>query len=167
VEPSPRHFRPTAELGSFDEFTGYFRVKLNLPPDLSAWVAARITGYEAEATEHYQKYEASRVAEHSALPLVRDWFSTVGLQADGEIVQWSTDDPREYDGSRPVEDRYLWLSSLVDAARRYPELRVLLPPRPAGARDCLCLGHPQFADGRILCPECCGLRWVVDPGAEP
>ena len=63
-----------------------------------------------------------------------------------ELVQSLFDRPGG--GSLPM------LSSLVDAERRHPELRVLLPPRPAGARDCLCLGHPQFADGSVMCPEC-------------
>jgi hypothetical protein len=70
-----------------------------------------------------------------------------------------------YSGVRPVEDRYFWLSSLVDGSRRYQPLKFLLPQRPANAVDCRHLAHPIFAEGKVFCPECCGLGWV-DPSAS-
>ena len=59
-----------------------------------------------------------------------------------------------------MEDRYVWLTSLVDVAKRYPELQPLLPVRPPGARDCRHLANPLFEQGKVFCPECCGLGWV-------
>ena len=57
------------------------------------------------------------------------WFDVIGLRPDGEFVCWST--AGEYPGTRPVEDRHLWLTSLVDAARRYWMVRERLKRRIA------------------------------------
>ena len=128
-----------------------------VPPELSEWIAARIAAFPSEAPEPI-RWEAPFVAETAALPLYLGWLETVGIRADGEFVRWSTEG--EYPGVQTVEDRYQWLSSLVDGCRRYPELRPLLPIRPAQALDCRCLGNPLFAEGQVSCPECCGLGWV-------
>ena len=136
-------------------------MRVAVPPELSAWIAARIANYAAEATEPYHHWEAPAVAEFAALPLIRHWEETIGLRADGEVVRWSTVDHQEpYPGVRPVEARYDWLSALVEGARRWPELQALLPVRPAGAAVCRCSGHPGFGPGKVICPECCGLGWV-------
>jgi hypothetical protein len=134
--------------------------------ELSAWIATRIANYDAEATETYQQMEAPAVKQFAALPLIRHWYETFGLRADGEIVRWHTDGPDVYPGVRPVEARYEWLSALVDGAWRYPELRALLPERPIEAVDCRCGSSPVFGPGKLICPECCGLGWVEAPSAH-
>ena len=141
-------------------------MRVAMPPELSAFIAARIAGYAAEATEPFHRWEAPAVAAFAALPLIRHWFETFGLRADGEVVRWDTDGETPYPGVRPVEERFDWLSALVEGARRWQELRALLPVRPPSARDCFCVGHALFAQGRMLCPECCGLRWIMHPNAE-
>jgi hypothetical protein len=135
-------------------------------PELSDWIAARIARYADEAPEPYQKWEAPDVVAFAALPLIRHWFETFGLRADGEIVRWHTDGPAPYPGVKPVDDRIDRLSALVAGARRYPELRSLLPSREPGSVDCPCIGHAVFASGQIICPECGGLGWVGRPGPE-
>jgi hypothetical protein len=137
--------------------------RVAVSPELSAWIAARIAAFPAKAAEQL-RWEAPYVSEAKALPLYLGWFETIGIRADGEIVRWSTEG--EYPGVQSVEDRYVWLSSLVDASRRYPELRVLLPTRPVKAVDCRHLSHPIFAEGKVFCPECCGLGWVDAADAE-
>jgi hypothetical protein len=144
-----------------EEVNGVTRVAMS--PELSAWIAARIAAFPSEAAEQLQ-WEESYVAEAAALPLYLGWTETIGLRADGEIVRWSTEG--EYPGVQPVEDRYLWLSALVVGCQRYPQLRVLLPSRPAGAVDCRHLSHPLFAEGKVLCPECCGLGWIYPTDTE-
>lgn len=135
-------------------------VRVAVAPEMSAWIAARIDRYAAEATEPYQQWEAPVVARFAALPLIRHWFETLGLRADGELVRWHTDGPDPYDGIRPVDDRVAWLPALVEGARWYPELRSLLPPREPGSVDCRCAGIPLFSSGKVICPECGGLGWV-------
>ena len=125
--------------------------------ELSAWIAARIAAFPSEAAEQL-RWQLPYVAEVVALPLYLGWWETIGIRADGEIVRWSTEG--EYSGVRAVEERHWWLSALVVGSRRYPELRSLLPVRPAGAVDCQHLAHPLFADGKVICPECYGLGWM-------
>jgi hypothetical protein len=142
-------------------------VRVTLSRALSAFVAARIANYRAEAAQPYHESEAPEVTEFAALPLIRHWFETIGIRADGEIVRWSTIDNLEpYPGVKPVEDRYYWLSALVDGARRYPELRELLPSRGPEAVECECTRRPELS-GRIICPRCYGLGWVQAIDDEP
>jgi hypothetical protein len=131
--------------------------RVALSPELSAYVAARVASFSEESLAT-QKWAAPFVAEFGALPLYFGWWATIGLKPDGEIVEWSTEG--EYVGTRPVEERFFWLSGLVNASRQYPELRQILPERPANAVDCQHLAHPWFAEGKVICPECCGLGWV-------
>gem|GEM_PF-2479074 len=137
-----------------------------LSPELSAFVAARIANYEAEATELYHRLEAPAVVEFAALPLIRHWAETIGLRTNGEVVRWHTDLDEPYSGVRPVEERYDWLSAVVEGAQRWPELGALLPARPASAVVCRCVGHASFAHGKVICPECCGLQWQLAPDAN-
>jgi hypothetical protein len=145
-------------------------VRVELPPGLSAFIAARIANYATEATEAYHGCEVSAVTEFAALPLIRHWCETFGLRADGESVSWHTEPypggPEPYPGVRPVEERYDWLTALVEGAKRWPELGALLPARPATAVACRCVGHEAFEARGALCPECCGLRWMVAPGVD-
>lgn len=132
--------------------------KVALSQELSDHVAERIAAFATVPPTAFQ-WHREYVPIFGALPLYSGWFDTIALRPDGEFISWSTQD--EYEGTRPVEDRCIWLSSLIHATRHhYPELQVLLPSRPADARDCRHLGHPLFAEGRIICPECCGLGWV-------
>jgi hypothetical protein len=138
--------------------------RIALPPELSAWLADRIAMFPREAPGQL-RWLAPSVVGYAALPLCVGWWDTTGIRADGEIVSWSTeDDLAGYSGVRPVEDRYLWLSALVDGTWRYERLKVLLPRRPPAAVDCFHLRHPVFAEGKVSCPEYCGLGWVEPAG---
>lgn len=135
--------------------------RVAVSPEISVWIAGRIAGFPSEAPKQL-RWEESYVAEFSALPLHLGWFETIAIRPDGEIVRWSTEG--EYPGVRPVEDRFYWLPALVDGSRRYTELAVLLPQRPAGAVDCLSC-RPVFGEPGIICGDCLNLGWVV-PGDE-
>lgn len=135
-----------------------------MTPGLSSWVTDRIAAFAHEAPEEFRRLVPA-VAEYAALPLYLGWWDVTAIRADGEIVSWSTEDEFSgYSGVRPVEERYHWLSSLVDGSRRYEPLKSLLPTRTAGAVDCRHLAHPIFAQGKLFCPECCGLGCVEPAG---
>lgn len=55
------------------------------------------------------------------------------------------------------------LPVLVWGFSRYPELQELLPVRTSSAVDCPCRAYPLFAEGKVTCPECCGLGWLEAP----
>jgi hypothetical protein len=132
-------------------------VRVAVSPEQSVWIAARVAKFSAEPPAQLRS-EVPYVVEFGALPLDEGWFETIAIRPDGEIVSWSTmgDDA----GAKSVDDRYVWLTSLVDGARRYETLRALLPSRPADAVDCWHLSHPLYSEGKVFCPQCCGLGWV-------
>jgi hypothetical protein len=131
-----------------------------MPPELSAFIAARIAGYAAEAADELQ-WQSPFVAQFAALPLYLGWTETIGLRPDGQLIRWSTEG--DYAGMRPIEDRIWMLSALVAGAQRYAELRALLPKRPPGAVDCPCRKHPLLASGKVLCDQCGGIGWLLTP----
>ena len=134
-------------------------MRISVTPELSAFIAARIVGYSAEAPEQL-RWECPRVAEFDALPLYLGWTETIGIRADGELVSWSTE--ADFSGVRSVDDRLWMLSALVIGVKRYPELRGLLPERPTGAIDCRCGAHPLLASGEFLCGACGGIGWLPE-----
>ena len=134
-------------------------MRVSVPPELSAFIAARIARYPIEAPEQ-ARWESPYVADFGALPLYLGWTETIGIRVDGELVSWSTEG--EYAGVRSIEDRLWVLSALVVGMERYPELRRLLPERPTGAIDCRCSSHPRSASGEILCGECGGIGWLPE-----
>ena len=136
-----------------------------MPPELSAFIAARVAGFSADAPER-MRWAVPYVSEFAALPLYQGWTETIGIRPDGEVVRWSTEG--DFAGVRPVEDRMWLLSALVVGAQRYPELAALLPERTPDAIDCQCLNHPLVASGQVLCGECGGVGWLpLRASAEP
>jgi hypothetical protein len=133
-------------------------VRVEVSPELSAFIAARAAGFASEAPER-RRWASPFVADFGALPLYLGWTETIGIRPDGEIVRWSTES--EYLGVRPVQDSKWVLSALVTGAERYPELQALLPDRPPGAVDCPCRKEPMFASGKIQCGSCGGVGWLL------
>jgi len=133
-------------------------MRFAMPPELSAFLEARIVGYATEAQENL-RWESRFVAEFAALPLYAGWTETIGIRPDGEVIRWSTEG--DYPGVRPVVDWISVLSALVTGTTRHPELRLLLPERPPGAVDCWCRNHPLLASGQVLCGTCGGIGWLV------
>jgi hypothetical protein len=129
-------------------------LRVEVSPELSAFIAARVAGFASEAPER-RRWASPFVADFGALPLYLGWTETIGIRPDGEIVRWSTEG--EYTGIQLVEDSRLVLSALVTGAEKYPKLRALLPDRPPGAVDCPCRNEPRFAPGKILCGSCGGV----------
>jgi hypothetical protein len=133
-------------------------VRVEVSPELSAFIVARVAGYASESPEQ-RRWASSLVADFEALPIYLGWTDTIGIRPDGEIVRWSTE--TEYQGVQPVHDSRLLLCALVAGAEKYPELRALLPSRPPGAVDCTCHSKPMFAQGKIRCGSCGGVGWLL------
>jgi hypothetical protein len=86
------------------------------------------------------------------------------LRSDGVVAKWGYES-LEVEAEYEVELDPGWrLGALVIGAERIPELKEVLPTRPAEARDCAeCSGQgftdlpnaPRF----LLCQTCWGLGW--------
>jgi hypothetical protein len=140
--------------------------RVSLSQELSHYVASRIAAYPLECAEN-QRWLAPYVAEHQLLPLFSDWLETTGIAADGQLRMFSADgDQREYEGTRQIESRTLFVYSLVNGARSYPPLVALVPPRPANSNACpACDGLGYFkAHPDVVC-TCGGLGWL--PPMQP
>jgi len=105
--------------------------------------------------------EWSLAKRHDALPVHSDASGILMLRADGQVLEvcWGQETL-----AKPANS-YRWLVARVSAARRYPELRVLLPRRPKHADNCSECGgsgldqNPE-APGKALCRSCTGLGWI-------
>jgi hypothetical protein len=99
--------------------------------------------------------------------------SAITITGDVWVSEYELDGPGAFQGEwRPAETKDR-LGLLVIAARRIPELRVLLPQRSSGSPSCTsCDGsgdrHFRGADGfkaapfpGMICEECSGLGWIA------
>jgi ABC-type transport system involved in multi-copper enzyme maturation permease subunit len=102
-----------------------------------------------------------------ALPVLSDAAGVLLLRPDGQVIEVAPGP----DAQPQPAGSYRWLVARVAAARLFPELRVLLPPRPQKAGNCPdCAGsgfHPNHdTPVRALCHTCTGLGWVYVPPPE-
>jgi hypothetical protein len=101
----------------------------------------------------------------SGLDTVDIYGSVAGgytMTLDGRIFEWDLDIE-----SREVTDTTRLRLALRLGAKLIPELARLLPPRPAGAIDCVeCHGTGERSVGdqaRWLCNACGGSGWTTVP----
>jgi hypothetical protein len=98
------------------------------------------------------------------LPLRSDLGGIAVLREDGAVLTKGWEEPE----FAVEEDRGLRVAALVEGAQKYPELVVLLPARPAAARQCPdCAGTGRLAMVKelgLLCGTCAGIGWIDDTG---
>jgi hypothetical protein len=141
--------------------------QVSLSNELSAFVAERIARYATECDENRQ-WLAPYVQKHQVLPLLHGWVETIGIRSDGAIRKFYSDgEPLEYEGVRVVDDVSHFIGALVQGARAYPELCVLIPVTPRNAVTCeSCRGIGLFPSKPELVCECGGVGWKV-PHNQP
>ncbi|HEY0710473.1 MAG TPA: hypothetical protein VGG33_26955 [Polyangia bacterium] len=131
-------------------------------PEEAAFIRERIERFEQEAPAD-MRWQVSYVRENRALPLYVGWTETAGVRPDGTLVRWSTEE--EWPGVRELADAPWVNIALTEGAKRYPELRRLIPQRPAGARTCeQCAGSGTIRNlpddlKKIIC-TCGGVGWL-------
>jgi hypothetical protein len=103
---------------------------------------------------------ASRLRSIDALYLYGTIGSEAALLRDGTVRVWSADrwpNSEEYTERNASSSERV--SALVLGAKKWPELRELLPSRPAKANDCTtCAGSGEISG--VICPTCDGLGWI-------
>jgi hypothetical protein len=126
---------------------------------LALCIAELIAAFQAGEAPHDWQRELAR--RFGALPLYGDMGGALLLRPDGEVlvVEWEAEA-----NARPA-DRGGRLLCLAVAADTFPELRPLLPPRPAAAVSCpACnaLGRLRLTgiNHPLWCGECSGLGWL-------
>ena len=124
----------------------------------------RVQHDNLEALAEVNSWMASRLRELDGLYL----FGTIGMEAallrDGTVRVWSADSwfhSEEYTERAATPEEHI--AAIVFGSENWPELRELLPLRPATARTCsVCAGVARAKQG-LICPNCQGLGWVNAP----
>jgi hypothetical protein len=66
--------------------------RVAVSPELSAWIADRIAAFPTEAAEQI-RWQVPDVTQNKALSLYRGWTQTIGIRADGEIINFPSGQP--------------------------------------------------------------------------
>jgi|SRR6478609_7241788 len=133
-----------------------FRVR----PEDSDFISTRITRLQEESSPE-RLWQLPYVVEFGALPVYMGWTETFGIRPDGALVRWSTES--EYIGILPITAHIDANLTLVSAARRFPDLRHLVPSRPPHATTCATCGgsgDPAIPGCDLIC-SCGGTGWLV------
>ncbi len=98
------------------------------------------------------------------LPVFVDWTTFYGLQTDGEILVVPTEEDEEL---KLEDDNRLQRMAIFQGAKKYFELRSLVPQRPDEAVDCNhCEGRgridlPGIVGADTIVCYCGGLGWLL------
>jgi hypothetical protein len=104
------------------------------------------------------------VREHGFLPLYIGWLATLGIRPDGSFVWWDDSNEIKHPCLKPLVSGYYQRLAICDGARKYPELRALLPDRPADAQTCeMCGGSGELPPAVPAICKCGGCGWII-PG---
>jgi len=123
-----------------------------------AWRARIQTWLLEYLAQEGLQHEMRDVAAFGALPLYSDVGGCLALRPDGRVVQIVWEKPELSFGDAATKWRTV---ALVNGAKTYPELRELLPARPAGAPTCgNCDGRGTIESG-IICGVCFGLGFPL------
>ena len=100
-------------------------------------------------------------ARHAAvvsggLPVYGDLGGWLVLMPDCDVVCVKSDT----NNVEKVSDRRWQKLAMARAARHYPQLAALRPPRPVGAQECRECGGAGSVIGEHVCGACVGLGWV-------
>ena len=131
--------------------------------EISEMIMRRIMEFTGEVSPDPQNLRAA-AAEREVLPLLCDFGGCLAIRLDGEIVSFTWDKMTDL---RIESDARIRNVALFQGSKKYPELRVLIPPRPSEARECPdCNGSGSMTTAReiglengIVC-YCGGLGWL-------
>lgn len=146
------------------EFSLFFRsiyVQMIMETTLSEQIAARLKEY-IDDPSHDGLNLRNLAARFEALPLCVDWENCWAIRLDGKVVVFLHS---AEDGQLETEDDQRLVNiALYQGGITYPEIKSLVPLRPAESKDCpYCVGKGidpnSLEDENIIC-YCGGLGWV-------
>ena len=127
-----------------------------------------MSGVEQAIERHIAEFLASdderlewvrgAVRTHHFLPLHLGWVTTLGVCPDGSLIRWDHEDAPE--AVTAVDDPFLTRWALGVGCSKFPDLRQLLPERPARAVSCNVCGGDGEVGPDLLC-KCGGLGWLL------
>jgi hypothetical protein len=126
---------------------------------IEKWIAEFLAGDDSRL-----EWLKAPVREHGFLPLYIGWLAVLGVRPDGSFVRYGTVDGTEPGVLRSLRDGFYQRLAVCEGAKRYAELRALLPSQPTTAVTCeTCRGSGCIeALPTVIC-SCGGTGWVI-PG---
>jgi len=105
-------------------------------------------------------------ADLNALPLYYGWFRCLAIRPNGDIISFDIDAPDHIQPPgriRIEKDSIIRNLALYQGSKKYLELQILVPSKPADAIDCsFCGGKGDFTT-KVVC-FCGGLGWLPNTG---
>jgi hypothetical protein len=126
---------------------------------LAEQIAERLRAFIAEKSDDPLSLR-SKAARFEALPLCVDWGKCWAIRANGEVIVFAHE---EAEPAVEVEsDERMRNVALYQGSITYPEIKDLVPSRPADAKDCpYCKGiRPSSPDEQSVICYCGWLGWV-------
>jgi hypothetical protein len=100
--------------------------------DLQARIESLIRDYCGE-TSGEPAHLKDLAARYHVLPILVDWIAFFGLRPDGSIFLVPTEEVEE---GQLEDDERMRRVAIFRGAKKYPELKPLVPVRPPDAPDC-------------------------------
>lgn len=134
---------------------------MSIEPTLREQIKTRLEDYIADPLHDALNLRVL-ATRFEALPLCIDWEKCWALRPNGRVVVFAHDS--EKPELREEDDPRLINVALFQGSITYPEIKPLVPSRPADAKDCpYCLAKGIEPDNlelqNIVC-YCGGLGWV-------
>jgi len=130
-------------------------------PEISRQIQQRIDALDTNGIGRWTLRVCKE--ELNALPLHGNQVYLWAVRPDGEVL--CVDHEAFAHPAEPERDALTLHAVLWQGARKYPELRALLPPPPDGARECEACGGTGRGDGHTPptpgCLRCDGLGWYA------
>lgn len=141
---------------------------MSISPEQSRLIETTWAAYINNPEPHVVKFDPplnmrALAARLSILPIVLDMGGVMALRSSGEVVSFSWDEPDRLKIEGDVRVRNL---VFFQAAIKFPELKPLVPDRPADVRECescrgtgIVTGLPNNLVTDVIC-YCGGLGWL-------
>jgi len=94
---------------------------------------------------------------HNAFPLHGNRIYLWGIRPDGTVVCLDHEAASRW--TEPETDPFLLFAVLTQGAKRHPDLRELVPPRPPRARPCSGCDGTGWEETQGSCMGCNGMGW--------
>jgi hypothetical protein len=134
---------------------------MDMEPKLSLWIQQKIVEFSGTSSNE-PEYLKKLARYFQVLPILSGWSGFWGIRSDGVILLISIEEDVEF----IVEtDSRIRTTALYQGTKKYPELKPLVPQRPAIAQDCsYCGGTGQavmenFSPDALVC-YCGGIGWL-------
>lgn len=126
---------------------------MNINIEVSKKIRELIAGIEKKGEESISKEVAEAAG---ALLVYAGWGGALAVTPEGEVFLYDYDTKLR---SSPEENWRFF--TLMKAARKFPELQDLAPPRPSAAVNCSSCGGRGVLFEKYDCGDCWASGWIV------